>query len=83
MRTEVNSKRARSESSGWNRPSNCPTGTHGGTGCSIQLPNSQAFKILTLVFSYNQRIKFQPARRRWESAGQCTLITADIQGPAH
>jgi len=64
VRVEVSCKRARDERRGWNRPSNRPTCTHEGMGCGIQLPDSQAFKILTIICNYNLRIKFQPIRRR-------------------
>lgn len=43
----------------------------------------QACKIVTVICNYNQRITFQPARRRWEPAARCRLITADTQGWAH
>lgn len=83
MRIKVSSKRARRDRRGWNCPSKCPTCTHGGMGCDIQILNSQAFKNLTMICNYNQGIKFQPVKRGWEPAGRCTLITADIQGQAH
>lgn len=43
----------------------------------------QACKIVTVICNYNQRITFQPARRRWEPAARRRLITADTRGWAH
>lgn len=62
-------KRARSERRGWNCPSIHPTCTHREMGGSVQLPDSQPYKILTIICNYNQRIKFQPVRRKWEAGG--------------
>lgn len=69
MRMEVECKRARNERRGWNHLSSIPTCTHRGISWSIQPPDFQACKILTIICNYNQRIKFQPVKRRWEPAG--------------